>query len=72
MVGTWVSMNLDRFQGAVPDVQDDTFHCVCCDRDYDLSYLGDWIYEPDGEGICVDCIEEWEEEHPKEDEEDED
>ena len=39
MVGTWVSMNLDRFQGAAPDVQDDTFHCVCCDRDYDLDYL---------------------------------
>ena len=63
-------INLDRFQGAAPDDdRDDTFHCVCCDMDLPIDYLADWIYQPDSEGICVDCIEDWREENEEEDDE---
>lgn len=48
-------INLDRFQGAVPDVRDDTFYCTCCGRVLDIDYLKIWNYQPDGEGICIDC-----------------
>ena len=62
-------INLDRFQGAAPDDdRDDTFYCIHCGRTREIDDLALWFYQPMSEGICYDCLDDWLEENPVEDE----